>query len=105
MLGIPAFAVLGVYWYAVVAFDGESRLIRIGLLGLAESVILAILLIPSGGANGAAWTYVASVYAMAGLTLFVLERQLLGRSEPAAATAGLELGGPDAAGSEDLPTA
>ena len=54
ILGLPAYAGLGVCWYAVVAFDGEARLVRIGLIGLAVSVLLAALLIPSGGDEGAA---------------------------------------------------
>jgi O-antigen/teichoic acid export membrane protein len=86
LIGIPGYAMLGVCWYAVVAFDGESHLVGIGLAGLALSALLSALLIPSGGDDGAAWTYVGSLYAMAALTLFVLERQL-GRSHERPATA------------------
>jgi O-antigen/teichoic acid export membrane protein len=76
LIGLPAYAGLGVCWYAVVAFDGESRLVGIGLLGLAASALLAALLIPSGADKGAAWTYVGSLYVMAGLSLAVLEARL-----------------------------
>ncbi len=94
ILGLPAYAGLGVCWYAVVAFDGEARLVRIGLIGLAVSALLAALLIPSGGDEGAAWTYVGSLYAIAGLSLVVLERQLArGRAALAgAAASGVGLG-------------
>jgi peptidoglycan biosynthesis protein MviN/MurJ (putative lipid II flippase) len=95
ILGLPAYAGLGVCWYAVVAFDGEARLVRIGLVGLAVSGLLAALLIPSGGDEGAAWTYVGSLYAIAGMSLVVLERQLArGRAALAgAAASGVALGG------------
>jgi O-antigen/teichoic acid export membrane protein len=76
LIGIPGSATLGVCWYVVVAFDGEARLVGIGLLGLALSALLSAILIPSAGDEGAAWAYVGSLYAMAALTVFVLERQL-----------------------------
>jgi len=76
LIGIPGYAVLGICWYAVVAFGGEARLLGIGLAGLAAGVLLALVLIPGGGDEGAAWTYVGSLYLMAGLTLALLERQL-----------------------------
>jgi O-antigen/teichoic acid export membrane protein len=79
LIGIPGYATLGVCWFAVVAFDGEARLVGIGLVGLAISAVLSAILIPSAGDEGAAWTYVGSLYAMAALTVLVLERQL-GRS-------------------------
>jgi O-antigen/teichoic acid export membrane protein len=79
LIGVPGYATLGVCWFAVVAFDGEARLVGIGLVGLAISAVLSAILIPSAGGEGAAWTYVGSLYAMAALTVFVLERQL-GRS-------------------------
>jgi O-antigen/teichoic acid export membrane protein len=89
LIGLPAYAGLGVCWYAVVAFDGESRLVGIGLLGLAASALMAALLIPSGGDTGAAWTYVGSLYVMAGLSLAVLETRLASfepRGQESAAT-------------------
>jgi O-antigen/teichoic acid export membrane protein len=78
LLGVPAYAGLGLCWYSVVAFDGESRLVGIGLLGLATSALLAAVLIPSGGDSGAAWTYVGSMYVMAALSFVVLEREVRG---------------------------
>ena len=75
LVGIPGYAALGICWYAVVAFGGETRLVAIALLGLVVCVVLAAVLIPSSGDTGAAWTYVGSAYAMAALSLLVLERQ------------------------------
>ena len=95
LIGIPGYAMLGVCWYAVVAFDGEARLVGIGLLGLASSVLLSALLIPSGGDEGAAWTYVGSVYVMAALTVVVLERQFGRRADRSSE----ERDSPDAAAS------
>jgi O-antigen/teichoic acid export membrane protein len=76
LAGMPAYAALGICWYSAIALDGEGRLLGIGLLGLAICAALSALLIPSQGDVGAAWSYVASLYAMAGLSFVVLERQL-----------------------------
>jgi O-antigen/teichoic acid export membrane protein len=76
LAGMPACMALGICWYAIVAFDGEARLLGVGLVGLAVSVVLSMALIPAGEGIGAAWTYVGSLYAMAALTFATLERQL-----------------------------
>jgi O-antigen/teichoic acid export membrane protein len=81
LAGIPASTALGICWYAVVAFDGEARLLGIGLIGLAVCVVLSLALIPSATDTGAAWTYVGFLYAMAALAFALLERQL-GRTRP-----------------------
>jgi O-antigen/teichoic acid export membrane protein len=75
LLGMPAYAVLGITWYAVVAFDGERRLLAVGLLGLLVCAVLSAFLVPAVGANGAAWTYIGSFYATAALSLAVLVSQ------------------------------
>jgi O-antigen/teichoic acid export membrane protein len=74
--GLPAYTTLGVCWYAVVAFDGEARLLVVGLASLVACVVLSALLIPSSGGEGAAWAYVSSLYATAALSVVALERQL-----------------------------
>ncbi len=83
LAGMPAYAALGICWYSAIALEGEGRLLGIGLLGLAVCVALSVLLIPSGGDTGAAWSYVASLYVVAALSFLVLERQL-GRGVAAA---------------------
>ena len=75
LAGLPAYVVLGISWYAVVAFDGEPRLLGVGLAGLAVSVAATLVLVP-GGADGAGWAYVVAFYAMAALSLGALARQL-----------------------------
>jgi O-antigen/teichoic acid export membrane protein len=75
--GMPGYALLGVAWYALVAFHGEARLLLVGLASLPVAVLLCVVLVPNG-AEGAAWTYVASLCLTAGLTLLALERQLRG---------------------------
>ena len=57
------------------AIDGEPRLLNVGLAGIFVAVIAAVLLVPSG-ANGAAWTFVISLYVMATLSLATLAREL-----------------------------
>ena len=75
LAGLPAYVVLGISWYAVVAFDGEPRLLGVGLAGLAVSAAATLALVP-GGADGAGWAYVVAFYAMAALSLGTLARQL-----------------------------
>ena len=75
LAGLPAYVALGVSWYAIVAFDGEPQLLKVGLAGLAVCGAATALLV-SGSADGAGWAYVVSFYAMAGLSLAALARQL-----------------------------
>jgi O-antigen/teichoic acid export membrane protein len=92
LAGLPGYAALGICWYAIIAFDGEARLMGVGLAGCALSVALSLLLVPSEGATGAAWAYVGGIYAVAAFALFVLERRLshpLDRPASADALAGL----------------
>ena len=83
LVGFPSCVILGISWYAIVAFDGESRLLGIGVAGLVVAAIAAALLVPSG-ATGAAWTYVISLSIMAGLCIGALARQVKTAAEPAA---------------------
>jgi O-antigen/teichoic acid export membrane protein len=94
LAGLPGYAALGICWYAIIAFDGEARLMGVGLAGCALSVVLSVLLVPAAGDVGAAWAYVGGIYAVALLALFVLERRLshpedlpgVGDAEPAGLT-------------------
>jgi O-antigen/teichoic acid export membrane protein len=76
MAGLPACTALGLCWYGVVAFDGEARLLWVGLGSLLVSIGLSLALIPSLADEGAAWSYVASLYAAALLSLVALRRHL-----------------------------
>jgi O-antigen/teichoic acid export membrane protein len=86
LVGMPAYAALGICWYAVIAFDGERRLLAIGVVGLGICGVLSAMLIPSAGDSGAAWTYVGSLYALAGLAFVALERQVSGPAPARAPT-------------------
>jgi O-antigen/teichoic acid export membrane protein len=82
--GLPACVALAVCWYAIVAFDGEARLVAVGVGSLVVSVGLSLALIPSGGDAEAALAYTATLYAAAVLGLVALRRQLRrGAEEPA----------------------
>ena len=82
--GLPACVALAVCWYAIVAFDGEARLVAVGVGSLIVSVGLSLALIPSGGDAEAALAYTATLYAAAVLGLVALRRQLRrGAEEPA----------------------
>ena len=73
LAGLPAYVVLGISWYAIVAFDGEPQLLNLGIAGLIVAVVAALALVEDG-ADGAALTYVISLYAMAALSLWALAR-------------------------------
>ena len=75
LVGLPGYVVLGICWYTIVAFHGETRLLGVSVAGLGVAVVLVLILAPDG-ADGAAWSYVAALYAMAGFTLAALVRQL-----------------------------
>ena len=91
LAGLPAYVVLGISWYAIVAFDGEPRLLRVGLAGLAVSVAAP------GCSSRAARTARAGpmscrFYAMAALSLWALARQLRMRDAGRHPAAGLRAG-------------
>ena len=76
-LGLPGYLLLGLCWYGLVAFGQERLLFRIGLAGLSVTTAFAVAVIPSGGDDGAAWAYVAAIYAMALASFAAVERTSL----------------------------
>ncbi|MBN1528598.1 MAG: oligosaccharide flippase family protein [Thermoleophilaceae bacterium] len=96
--GLPAYTGLGICWYAVVAFDGEARLLGVGLASLLSCAVLSAVLIPAAADEGAAWAYVGSLYATALLSYVALDRQL--RSRPAHPAAPAPAGQPTALAAE-----
>ena len=72
LAGMPAYAVLGVVWYAVLAAGGERPLLVVAGLGAAGSVVAGVFVIPAGGDVAAAWVYVTTLGAMAGACLGIL---------------------------------
>ena len=63
LLGLPGYVVLGICWYTIVAFHGETRLLgggtrRAGLAAAAAALISG----PRGGERGGVWSYVISLY-------------------------------------------
>jgi O-antigen/teichoic acid export membrane protein len=74
LAGLPGYVLLGICWYTIVAFHGETRLLGVGLVGLVIAV--AILALAPHNDDGAAWAYVLSLYAMAALSLGALIQQL-----------------------------
>ena len=76
MLGLPAYAVLSVCWFAIIAFGGETDVLRLGVGGLVVSAVLALKLIPGGGQTAAAVAYVAPLGAMALAAGFLLRARI-----------------------------
>ena len=76
MLGLPAYAVLSVCWFAIIAFGGETDVLRLGVGGLVVSTVLALTLIPDGGQTAAAVAYVAPLGAMALAAGFLLRARI-----------------------------
>jgi O-antigen/teichoic acid export membrane protein len=75
LVGMPGYAALGVCWYAVVAYDGERRLLGIGVTGLLICGGLCVALVPTAADEGAAWAYVGSLYVMAVLSFAALAHE------------------------------
>ena len=71
--GLPAYAGVGVCWYALVAFDGEARLLGVGVASLALCVGLSLTIIPSAGDEGAAWASTGAMYGTAAVCLWALD--------------------------------
>lgn len=98
LLGLPAYSVLGVCWYALIALDAERRVFGLGLAGLAVSVACSFLLVPAAGATGAAWTYAAPLALMALGAAYMVRLELASPRPPAAVSAlglpGIESVGP-----------
>ena len=58
MLALPAYGVLGVLWYWMIASDDDAALARILGLGVVLSVVICATAVPAYGSIGAAWAYV-----------------------------------------------
>jgi O-antigen/teichoic acid export membrane protein len=76
LAGLPLYALFGICWYALLALDREHALLRLAAVGAVLSVGVGVALVPSGGAVGAAWSYVIAVGFMAGGSLLLLHRRL-----------------------------
>jgi O-antigen/teichoic acid export membrane protein len=76
LAALPAYAALGVAWYAVLALDGERALMSLATLGAAASIAAGFAVIPGGGDVGAAWVYAATLTTLAVACLALLRRQL-----------------------------
>jgi O-antigen/teichoic acid export membrane protein len=85
LAGLPAYALLGVAWYTLVALEGERSLMLIASAGALVSVIAGVLTIPSHGDLGAAWVYVATLALMAAACLVAIRRRLTGWDRVSAA--------------------
>jgi O-antigen/teichoic acid export membrane protein len=64
LAGLPAYAVLGIAWHGLIAFDRDRDVLPVGAVGVLASVLCSILLIPASGDVGAAWAYLVPVAAM-----------------------------------------
>lgn len=64
LAGLPAYAVLGIAWHGLIAFDRNRDVLPVGAVGVIASAVCSALLIPSEGDVGAAWAYLVPVAAM-----------------------------------------
>jgi PST family polysaccharide transporter len=74
MAGAPAYLVIGLGWYALVALGRERRLLLLALLSAAVCLALSFALIPDRGDTGAAIAFVIPFAFMAALMLGLLLR-------------------------------
>jgi O-antigen/teichoic acid export membrane protein len=74
MAGAPAYLLLGLGWYALVALGHERRLLLLAALSAAVCLALSFALIPDRGDTGAAVAFVIPFALMAALMLGLLLR-------------------------------
>ncbi len=72
MAATPAYAVVGLAWYALVALDRERALLVVAGLTALLALALSLLLVPDGDDVGAAIAYAGSLAAMAAGLLALL---------------------------------
>jgi len=64
LAGLPAYAVLGIAWHGLIAFERTRDVLPVGAVGVVVAVACSVFLVPSGGDVGAAWAYLLPVTAM-----------------------------------------
>jgi O-antigen/teichoic acid export membrane protein len=72
MAATPAYAVIGIGWYGLVALGREWPLVSVAGASALLALILSLALVPDGGDEGAAVAYVISLGVMAAALLAVL---------------------------------
>lgn len=79
LAGLPAYAVLGIAWNGLIAFDRDRDVLPVGVAGILASVLCSVLLVPSGADVGAAWAYVLPTTVMSMTAAALLLRGALRR--------------------------
>jgi O-antigen/teichoic acid export membrane protein len=77
LAGLPAYALLGIAWHGLIAFDRDRDVIPVGAAGIVASVLCCVLLIPSGADTGAAWSYMLATAVMSLTATALLIRGVL----------------------------
>jgi O-antigen/teichoic acid export membrane protein len=72
MAAAPAYAAIGIGWYALVALGRERSLVVLAAASAALALVLSLVLVPDRGDGGAAVAYVVALSAMAAAILAVL---------------------------------
>lgn len=76
MAGLLAYTVLGPVWFCLMALGQERHVVQATAGGVVVSAVLALLLVPGGGAEGAAWTYLLTMTGVASFALLSLVASL-----------------------------
>ncbi len=77
MAAAPAYAVVGVAWYALVALGRERALLAIAGATTVLALALSFILVPDGDEIGASVAFACSLTAMAAAMLAVVVRARL----------------------------
>ncbi len=72
MAAAPAYAAIGIGWYALVALGRERSLVVLAAASAALALVLSLVLVPDRGDGGAAVAYVVALGAMAAAILAVV---------------------------------
>lgn len=82
LAGLPAYAALGIVWYALISLDAERQLLPMAIVAAIGSLVAALLVIPRHDAIGAAWVYTGTVAVMAVAGAVLLAHRLRHLPEP-----------------------
>ncbi len=75
ILSVPFMGMFWISWFGLVAYHRERDVLAVAVASAAGTLFAAILLIPGGGAEAAAWVYAGAIAALALGTYAQFERR------------------------------
>lgn len=76
VLSLPFMGMFWIAWFALCAYQRERDVVGVAIVAAVASLLAGILVIPGGGAKGAAWVYVGVIVLLALGTFGMFERHV-----------------------------